>query len=92
MSWEDGQGKIALIQELRVAKEERSGLAKSEAGWRITKEKLLSAMDASYRGSDGDFVPVADLGRNRAGANVMDAMNAGFQIAPGGCANGRCGQ
>ena len=67
-------------------------LAKSEAGWRITKEKLLSAMDASYRGSDGDFVPVADLGRNRAGANVMDAMNAGFQIAPGGCANGRCGQ
>jgi hypothetical protein len=67
-------------------------LAKEEAGWRINKESLLSAMDASYRGSDGDFVPVADLGRNRAGANVMDAMNAGFQIDPGGCANGRCGQ
>ena len=67
-------------------------LAKSEAGWRINKECLLSAMDASYRGSDGDFVPMADLDRNRAGANVVDAMNAGFQIAPGGCANGRCGQ
>jgi hypothetical protein len=71
-------------------------LAKNEAGWRITKEKLLSAIDASYRGCNGDHVPVADLGRKPEGAppnrDLLDGFNAGFQIAPGGCANGRCGQ
>jgi len=71
-------------------------LAKSEAGWRITKEKLLSAIEASYCGRDSDFIRVADLGRNPGGAepnrDLLEEFNAGFQIAPGGCANGRCGQ
>jgi hypothetical protein len=71
-------------------------LAKSDAGWRITKEKLLSAIEASYCGQDSDFIRVADLDRRRgdaqAGRDAMDAFNADFQIAPGGCANGRCGQ
>jgi len=71
-------------------------LAKDEAGWRITKEKLISTIDASYRGCNGDYVPVADMDRRRgdaqAGRDAMDAFNADFQIAPGGCANGRCGQ
>lgn len=71
-------------------------LAKSDAGWRITKEKLLSAIEASYCGQDSDFSRVADLDRRRgdaqAGRDAMDAFNADFQIAPGGCANGRCGQ
>lgn len=71
-------------------------LAKDEAGWRITKERLLSAIDASYRGCNGDYVPVADLARNPGGAqpnrDVIVNFDAEFQIAPGGCANGRCGQ
>ncbi len=71
-------------------------LAKSEAGWRITKEKLLSAIEASHCGRDSDFIRVADLGRNPGGAqpnrDLLEEFNAGFQLAPGGCANGRCGQ
>ena len=71
-------------------------LAKDEAGWRITKEKLISAIDASYRGCNGVYVPAADIdprgGNAQAGCDAMDAVNADFQIAPGGCANGRCGQ
>lgn len=71
-------------------------LVKSEAGWRVTKEKLLSAIEASCCGRDSDFIRVADLGRNPGGAqpnrDLLKGFNAGLQIPPGGCANGRCGQ
>ncbi len=71
-------------------------LAKDEAGWRITKERLMSEIDKSSRGCSGDYIAVAEMDRNRgnarAGNDVPDQLNAGFQVAPGGCANGRCGQ
>jgi hypothetical protein len=71
-------------------------LAKDEAGWRITKERLLSEIDKSYRGCGGDYIAVAEMDRNRGnardGRDVLDQFNAGFQVVPGGCANGRCGQ
>jgi len=80
-------------------------LAKSEAGWRITKEKLLSAMEASYCGRDSDFIRVADLDPppinppqgNAQGpaddfSDILQPINGDLRIVPGGCANGRCGQ
>jgi hypothetical protein len=70
-------------------------LAKEDAGWRIIKEHLLSAIDVSCRGGSGDFVPVADLSPSRAdpqvGRDLLDGFNWGFRIVPGGCAKGRCG-
>jgi len=63
-------------------------LSKSDEGWLITKEKVLTSKAHREEGP----IRVADLGRQRDALNLLEQVNAGFQFAPGGCANGRCGE